>query len=89
MKPVELIELALRNSSLAGDIVVDLFGGSGSTLIACERLNRSCRMMELDPKYAQVIIERWINYTGKAADISITRDGKQYSWRELNPDYGD
>ena len=66
-KPVELIERALINSSKAGDIVADLFGGSGSTLIACERRNRKSRLMEIDPKYADCIIQRWEEYTGKHA----------------------
>jgi DNA modification methylase len=67
MKPVELVERALVNSSKAGDIVVDLFGGSGTTLIGCERTGRKARLMELDPKYADVIVRRWEEYTGKAA----------------------
>ena len=67
MKPVELIERSLVNSSKAGDLVVDLFGGSGSTLIGCERRNRKARLMELDPKYADVIVKRWQEYTGKQA----------------------
>jgi len=67
MKPVELIERALINSSKAGDIVVDLFGGSGSTLIACERRSLCARLMEIDPKYADVIVRRWQEYTGKQA----------------------
>ena len=64
MKPIELIERALANSSKAGDIVVDLFGGSGSTLIACERRNRNARLMEIDPKYADCIVRRYQEYTG-------------------------
>ncbi|HKH99286.1 MAG TPA: DNA methyltransferase, partial [Candidatus Sulfotelmatobacter sp.] len=67
MKPVELIERALLNSSKAGDVVVDLFGGSGSTLIACERRNRKARLMEIDPKYADCICQRFREYTGKQA----------------------
>ena len=67
MKPVELVERALLNSSKAGDIVADFFGGAGSTLIACERRGRKARLMELDPKYTDVIIRRWQEYTGKAA----------------------
>jgi DNA methylase len=55
------------NSSKAGDIVADLFGGSGSTLIACERRNRKSRLMEIDPKYADCIVRRWEAYTGKHA----------------------
>jgi len=67
MKPVELTEIALTHSSKMKDIVLDLFGGSGSTLIACEKLQRQARMMELDPKYVDVIIQRWENFTGKKA----------------------
>ncbi len=66
-KPVELVERALLNSSKAGDVVADLFGGSGSTLIACERRNRKARLMEIDPKYADCIIRRYQEYTGKQA----------------------
>lgn len=66
-KPIELIAKALNNSSKQEDIVLDVFGGSGSTLIACEQLNRNCYMMELDPKYVDVIIQRWENFTGKKA----------------------
>src|SRR5258707_6608939 len=72
MKPVELVEGALANSSKAGDLVVDLFGGSGSTLVACERRERKCRLMELDPLYADVIIRRWQEYTGKPATLEST-----------------
>ena len=67
MKPIELIENALLNSSKEDDIIVDLYGGSGSTLIACEQLNRKCYMMELDPHYCDVIIARWEKLTGKEA----------------------
>lgn len=67
MKPVELIERALRNSSKAGDRVVDLFGGSGSTMIACEKTGRESSLMELDPKYADVIVKRWQDFTGRQA----------------------
>ena len=66
-KPLEFIGVALRNSSRKGDIVLDLFGGSGSTLIACEQLKRSCYMMELETKYCDVIIKRWEIFTGKKA----------------------
>ena len=67
MKPVGLIERFLRNSSLQGDLVLDPFGGSGSTLIACERTGRRCRTMEKDPRFADVIVRRWQNYTGAVA----------------------
>lgn len=66
-KPVALIETALSNSSKGGDTVTDLFGGSGSTMIACEKTSRDCRMMELDPKYCDVIIKRWQDFSGKVA----------------------
>lgn len=67
MKPVELVERAIKNSSKSHDIILDSFGGSGSTLIACEKLGRHCRMLELDPKYVDVIVKRWEEFTGKAA----------------------
>lgn len=66
-KPVELVEHALLNSSRRDDLVLDLFGGSGSTLIACERTGRQCRTAELDPKYADGIIKRWQELTGREA----------------------
>jgi len=67
MKPVELVERAIGYSSKTGQLVLDLFGGSGSTLIACEKTARDCRMMELDPKYCDVIVTRWQNFSGKQA----------------------
>ena len=71
MKPVELIAFQINNSSRENEIVLDLFGGSGTTLIACEQTNRQCRMMEYDPKYVDVIIKRWETFTGnKAIKIS-------------------
>jgi DNA modification methylase len=79
MKPVELVERALLNSSKAGDVVADLFGGSGSTLIGCERRGRKARLMELDPKYADVIVRRWQEYTGKQAVL----DGDGRSFEEI------
>jgi DNA modification methylase len=67
MKPVELVERALRNSSKTRDTILDPFGGSGTTLIACERANRQARVIELDPKYCDVIVRRWQDYTGDVA----------------------
>lgn len=67
MKPIELIAECLKDTTLPNDSVLDVFGGSGSTLIACEQLNRKCYMMELDPKYCDVIIKRWENLTGQKA----------------------
>ena len=75
-KPVGVSGRGIKNSSKADDIVLDLFGGSGSTLIACEQLNRKCRMMELDPHYCDVIIARWEKLTGKKAEkVSEDYDG--------------
>ena len=76
MKPVELIENALLNSSAEGDIVLDLFGGSGSTLIACEKTGRACRMMELAPRYVDVIVRRWQDFTGQEA--TLEEDGRTF-----------
>jgi DNA modification methylase len=76
MKPVELVDRALVNSSKPGDVVVDLFGGSGSTLIACERRGRKARLIELDPRYSDVIVRRWQNYTGKKA--TLDGDGRTF-----------
>jgi len=70
MKPVELMEYQIKNNTKGEDIVLDLFGGSGSTLLACEKTNRHCRMMELDPKYCDVIINRWQDFTGKKATMA-------------------
>ena len=68
-KPVELIERALNNSSKGGDVVLDLFGGSGSTMIAAEKIGRKACLMELDPKYCDVIVKRWEEFTGKTAQL--------------------
>ncbi len=67
MKPIKILSHFIQNSSNAGDSVLDVFGGSGSTLIACEQLNRKCFMMEYDPKFVDVIIDRWESFTGKKA----------------------
>lgn len=69
MKPIKLLAKLIRNSTTANDIVLDLFGGSGSTLIASEQLNRKCYMIELDPKYCDVIVQRWEEFTGKQAKL--------------------
>ncbi|MDE1901026.1 MAG: site-specific DNA-methyltransferase [Alphaproteobacteria bacterium] len=69
MKPVELVERSVRNSSKSRDIVLDCFGGSGTTLIACEKADRQARLIELDPKYCDVIVKRWEEFTGKEAKL--------------------
>lgn len=68
MKPVELLERAITNSSTVNDVVVDIFGGSGSTLIAAEKTKRKARLIEIDPKYCDVIVDRWEAYTGLKAE---------------------
>ena len=79
MKPVELVERAVKNSSKSRDIVLDLFGGSGTTLIACEKTGRQARLIELDPKFADVIVKRWEEYTGQQA----VREGDGVKFVEL------
>jgi DNA modification methylase len=79
MKPVALVERAIRNSSKSRDIVLDPFGGSGSTLIACEKTGRQARLIELDPKYVDVIILRWQGFSGGAAVL----DGEGRSYEEI------
>jgi len=69
MKPVELVEKAVLDGSAINGIVLDLFGGSGSTMIACEKHNRHAMLMELDPKYCDVIVKRWEDFTGKKATL--------------------
>ena len=69
MKPVELMEYQILNNTKGMDIVLDLFGGSGSTMIACEKVGRQSRLMELDPKYCDVIVKRWEDFTGKKAEL--------------------
>ena len=70
MKPVELMEYQILNNTKGSDIVLDLFGGSGSTMIAAEKIGRCARLMELDPKYCDVIVKRWEDFTGKKAILS-------------------
>ena len=67
MKPIRLVSRLIKNSSKSGENVIDFFGGSGSTLISCEHLGRNCYTIELDPKYVDVIIDRWETLTGKTA----------------------
>jgi DNA modification methylase len=77
MKPVALVERAIRNSSKSRDIVLDPFGGSGTTLIAAERTGRRARLIELDPKFADVIVQRWQEQTGQSARLE--QSGKSFS----------
>lgn len=76
MKPVKLIARQVKNSSRINEKVLDLFGGSGTTLITCEQLNRKCYMMEYDPHYIDVIIQRWENFTGEKA-VLLNREEEE------------
>ena len=76
MKPIELIEYQVLNNTKGSDVVLDLFGGGGSTLIACEKTGRESRLMELDPKYVDVIVKRWQDFTGKSA--TLESNGKTF-----------
>ena len=82
MKPVDMLVYLIQNSSKRGELVLDNFGGSGSTLIACEQTGRKCRMIELDEKYVDVIRKRWAEFThGEGCDWealtpAITEKGK-------------
>lgn len=69
MKPVGLFDYQIKNNTKGSDIVLDLFGGSGTTVIACEQNGRKARCMELDPHYCDVIIQRWENLTNKKAEL--------------------
>ena len=82
-KPIELIANELKISSNKNSVVVDFFGGSGSTLIACEQLNRKCYMAELDPRYVSVIVNRWLNFTGRKDEIFCIRDGQKLTYDEV------
>ena len=72
MKPVALVERAIRNSSKSRDIVLDPFGGSGTTMIAAERTGRRARLLELDPRYCDVVVQRWQETTGGSASHAAT-----------------
>ena len=82
-KPLDLLAYPIGNSSQANGIVVDTFGGSGSTLMACEQTNRICHTMELDEKYASVILRRYVEDTGDADNVYVIRDGEQIPYSAL------
>ena len=83
MKPIPLLAYPIRNSSMSNTLILDPFGGSGSTLIACEQTDRSCATIELDEKYCDVIVKRYIEQVGSADGVSVERDGKVYKYTEL------
>ena len=76
MKPVPLMAYPIKNSTMSNGIVLDPFLGSGSTLITCQQLGRRCYTMDLDPKYADVIVKRYMKFTG-ATQVEVIRDGKK------------
>lgn len=84
MKPIPLLCYPLTNSTMSNTLVLDPFGGSGSTLIACEQTDRSCATIELDEKFCDVIVNRYIELVGTAENISVLRDGKTYSYEEVS-----
>jgi DNA modification methylase len=83
MKPVALLAYPIMNSSMSNTLVLDPFGGSGSTLVACEQTERICATIELDEKYCDVIVKRYIELVGSAEGITVQRDGLEYSYDEL------
>lgn len=83
MKPIPLLAYPIGNSSMVNSVVLDPFGGSGSTLIACEQTDRICRIIELDEKFCDVIVNRYIEQVGSAEGVSVLRDGRTYRYEEV------
>ena len=83
MKPIPLLAYPIQNSSMSNTLILDPFGGSGSTLIACEQTDRDCYTIELDEKYCDVIVKRYIEQVGSVDSVSVERDGKTYTFAEL------
>ena len=86
MNPIALLAYPITNSSMSNTIILDPFGGSGSTLIACEQTDRSCYTIELDEKFCDVIVKRYIEQVGTYKDVSVLRDGKEYLYSEVTAD---
>lgn len=82
-KPVALAARAIEYSSHIGENVLDLFGGSGSTLIAAEQTGRNAYLMELDPLYSDVIVQRYIDFVGSTAVVKLYRDGREHTYAEV------
>lgn len=87
-KPLDLLSYPIRNSSQENAIVLDTFGGSGSTLMACEKTNRICYTMELDEKYASVILRRYVEDTGDSENVFVMRKGKRLDYQDLVKEVG-
>lgn len=86
MKPIALLAYPISNSSMSNTLILDPFGGSGSTLITCEQTDRSCYTIELDEKFCDVIVKRYIEQVGTDKDVSVLRDGKEYLYSEVTAD---
>lgn len=86
MKPIALIAYPILNSSMSNTLILDAFGGSGSTLIACEQTDRTCYTIELDEKFCDVIVKRYIEQVGTDANVSVQRDGLTYKFSEVSAD---
>ncbi len=89
MKPIPLLAYPIMNSSMSNTLVLDPFGGSGSTLIACEQTDRSCFTIELDEKFCDVIVKRYIKQVGSDTDVSVQRDGLTYAYSEISAEADD
>ena len=87
MKPLELVGKAISNSSKSGELVLDLFGGSGSTLIASDQLERKACLMELDEKFVDVIVQRYIRHKESKDNCYLLRDGKKIPLKEIDHFY--
>ena len=83
MKPIALLSYPIKNSSMTNAIVLDMFGGSGSTLIACEQLERTCFLVELDEKFCDVIVKRYIELVGSSKDVKLIRENKEYEYDKV------
>lgn len=83
MKPIPLVAYPIKNSSMSNTLVLDPFGGSGSTLIACEQTERICHTIELDEKFCDVIVKRYIEQVGAADQVTVIRDGNTYSYDDV------
>ena len=84
MKPIPLIAYPIKNSSMTNSIVLDPFGGSGSTLIACEQTDRICCTCELDEKFCDVIVNRYIEQVGSSVDVFVIRSGEKVPYADVH-----
>ena len=83
MKPIGLFDYCIKNNTKGGDIVLDLFAGSGTTLMACEQNGRTAYCMEISPAYVELIVKRYIQFTGKGDEVFLLRDGQKIPCGEM------